>query len=410
VFGILQRYVMGEVLRAFFLALLTVTSIIVLFMVMIEASKMGLSPSEIAHLVPFMIPGSLVYTIPVSLLFSVTVVYGRLASDNEIIAAKTAGLSTLYVLRPAFILGLGLSALLLYLSYDPIPSATHRAKKIIMADMEDMFYKFLKMERQFDNPRWPFLIVVRDIDTDGRTMLDATFKHRTSGGRRNGQGNAQGFDTIVQASKARIHFDEDHNEARVYLDNAEISNPTKDVSLINDQILPIPIPQASDRPGMNAKRVQEQTTPELIQEQAKFLMLMAKERKRQAMVASLGIGMGMLERVNWKYVQGAFNDYTSWQMQWRALETEKHQRVAMSCGSLFFVLLGAPVGILFARRDFLSAFISCFVPIIILYYPLILLGGNMGRDEVIPPVVALWLGNIVLAVLSGLVLPSVMKH
>ena len=36
---ILQRYVMGEVLRSFALALLTVTSVIVLFMVMIEASK-----------------------------------------------------------------------------------------------------------------------------------------------------------------------------------------------------------------------------------------------------------------------------------------------------------------------------------------------------------------------------------
>ena len=55
-------------------------------------------------------------------------------------------------------------------------------------------------------------------------------------------------------------------------------------------------------------------------------------------------------------------------------------RIALACGSFFFVLLGAPVGILFARRDFLSAFITCFVPIIILYYPLMLLGVNLGKD------------------------------
>ena len=46
---------------------------------------------------------------------------------------------------------------------------------------------------------------------------------------------------------------------------------------------------------------------------------------------------------------------------------------------------GAPVGILFARRDFLSAFITCFVPIIVLYYPLMLLGVNLGKEDVINP-------------------------
>ena len=68
---------------------------------------------------------------------------------------------------------------------------------------------------------------------------------------------------------------------------------------------------------------------------------------------------------------GSYNEY----------ETEKQIRVAQSFGSLFFVLLGAPVGILFAKRDFLSAFISCFVPIILLYYPLMLLGDEPGQGE-----------------------------
>ena len=57
----------------------------------------------------------------------------------------------------------------------------------------------------------------------------------------------------------------------------------------------------------------------------------------------------------------------------------------MACGSLFFVILGAPVGILFARRDFLSAFITCFVPIITLYYPLMLFGVNLGKEGSMEP-------------------------
>lgn len=401
---ILQRYVMGEVLRSFLLALLTVTSVIVLFMVMIEASKMGLSPTEIVNLVPYVVPGSLPYTIPVSLLFAVTVVYGRLASDNEIVAVKTAGLSAWTVLRPAFVLGLGLSALLLYLTHSAIPLANYHAKLIIFRDMEEMFYKFLKKEHQFINPNWPFVITVRDIDADGRTMLDPTFKHRAG----TGPANRNRYDAVIQAKRAVIHFDTDRHMARVYLDGAEVSDPRKDVSLINGQWFDMDIPQ--ERSILNEKKIQEFTIPEIALEQARYRKLMAKERKRQAMAASLWVGMGQMNRIGWAQVHRSFVDYGVWEMQWRALETEKHQRIAMSCGSLFFVLLGAPVGILFARRDFLSAFISCFVPIIILYYPLILLGTNMGKDAILNPVIALWLGNTVLAVLSGLVLPSVMKH
>ncbi len=98
--GILQRYVIGEVVRSFGLALLTMTAIFVLFMVAAQARDIGLSPGDISHLVPYVIPSTLPYTVPVSLLFAATVVYGRLAGDNEIIAIKTAGLSVWSVLRP----------------------------------------------------------------------------------------------------------------------------------------------------------------------------------------------------------------------------------------------------------------------------------------------------------------------
>ena len=83
---------------------------------------------------------------------------------------------------------------------------------------------------------------------------------------------------------------------------------------------------------------------------------------------------------------------------------------AQAFGTLFFVFLGAPVGIIFAKRDFLSAFISCFMPIIIVYYPLMLLGVNMGKEDVLNPVVALWAGNVLLCVLALFALRPVIRH
>lgn len=399
--GILQRYVMGEVLRAFSLALLTLTTVIVLFMVMIEATKMGLTPAEIFNLVPYVVPGSLPYTIPVSLLFSVTVVYGRLAADNEIVAVKTAGCSALMVLRPSIMLGVVLSILMLFLTYVPIPKANNYAKLIIFQNMEEMFYKQLKQKHEFNNAKWPFLIQVRELE--GKRMLDATFKRRKSGSK-----DPNDYDVIIRADEAVLHFDTERSVAKIYLDGAEVLEAKNDVSLINDSSFEMEIPP--ERQLLKEKRIQEMTTPDLVEEQAKCRQKMSEERKRQAMAAGLFIGTGRFNRIAWNFVHRSFVDYGTWELNLRQYETEKQQRVAMACGSLFFVLLGAPVGILFARRDFLSAFISCFLPIILLYYPLILLGTNMGKDDLLEPTIALWLGNMVLAVLSGFVWPSVMKH
>ena len=82
-----------------------------------------------------MIPASLPYTVPVSLLFAATVVYGRLASDNEVIAVKTAGLSAMVLIWPSIILGLFLSvASSASSARRQIPQSTNAAKKVIFRE------------------------------------------------------------------------------------------------------------------------------------------------------------------------------------------------------------------------------------------------------------------------------------
>ena len=54
------------------------------------------------------------------------------------------------------------------------------------------------------------------------------------------------------------------------------------------------------------------------------------------------------------------------------------------------------MGILFAKRDFLSAFMTCFLPVIGAYYPFMLLGMNLGKEGQLDPRIALWIGNVIL--------------
>ena len=197
---------------------------------------------------------------------------------------------------------------------------------------------------------------------------------------------------------------------RVHLDQAEIQNYGKDddVALINQNILEMPIPQ--DSQFAMEKSIQEYTNEEIERELIKARRKIATDRKQQAITVGFQFATGRLDDVKWAEVQRAFIEHAYWQSRVDQFETEKQLRTSMAFGSLLFVILGAPVGILFAKRDFLSAFISCFVPIITLYYPLMLFGVNLGKEGSMEPTKALWIGNLVLAVLSVWVYPKIIKH
>jgi lipopolysaccharide export system permease protein len=82
------------------------------------------------------------------------------------------------------------------------------------------------------------------------------------------------------------------------------------------------------------------------------------------------------------------------------LELELQKRPAESLGCLCFVLVGCPVGIWFSRSDYLSAFITCFLPIVFVYYPLMLCGLNVARTGKMPPGLAIWGANAVMGVIA----------
>ena len=83
-----------------------------------------------------------------------------------------------------------------------------------------------------------------------------------------------------------------------------------------------------------------------------------------------------------------------------AIDTEIQMRPALALSCLCFVLIGCPIGIWFSKRDYLSAFITCFLPIIVLYYPLLLSGINMAKSRQLNPVLALWAANALMLVIA----------
>ncbi len=91
------------------------------------------------------------------------------------------------------------------------------------------------------------------------------------------------------------------------------------------------------------------------------------------------------------------------------LRTEPPRRWANGFSCLSFVMVGSAMAIRRRNANALSSFFVCFLPILIVYYPLLILGVNQAKDGVLPPE-AVWLGNLVLAVWALWLLRRVLRY
>ncbi len=63
-----------------------------------------------------------------------------------------------------------------------------------------------------------------------------------------------------------------------------------------------------------------------------------------------------------------------------------------------------------ARRQVLTSFFMCFLPILLLYYPVALLMMDQSKSGVLNPAWAMWTGNAILVPFALVTLRKVLKH
>jgi lipopolysaccharide export system permease protein len=83
------------------------------------------------------------------------------------------------------------------------------------------------------------------------------------------------------------------------------------------------------------------------------------------------------------------------QNQLHRLELVTWRRWANGFSCLFFVMVGAPLAIRLRNADVWTSFGLCFLPILLVYYPLLMYGLDRAKCGALPPY-SIWLGNVVL--------------
>jgi len=314
------------------------------------------------NVLPYFVPIALSHLVPLSLLVASIFVFGRFSEDNELTAIKASGGSLAKIIHFPFLFGLVLTGVTFWLNTTLIPHCyaqtqiltVNAFKKVLMSP--DLVNRTIKLEN--------YRIYYQDIK-DG-ILKDLAVVELDANGH---------LKQHIKAESGRLEFDED--KALLTL---KLANVIQTHWSISDKG---PVHQAirssTLNMGLNLSR------------------LMIPKRKNLASLSNAAISR-MIKR-------NETDIYRPWQ-----LATEKHQRRALGLTPFIFLLIGMPIGIVIHKGSKVAGLgLGCLV-VFLGYYPLNILGNFLGATDQVMPQLAVWLANVVVAVIGLVFLYFVVRR
>jgi len=146
------RYITGQVIKTF---LLTVSIVTVLWVFVAALQLMRhhhVGPVQFLVAVPLLAVASLAYTLPLGVLFSVSVAYGRMSAENEISAMAWNGVHLGWAMTPALGVALAATAASLYLNTEVVPAAMRARDAVVSVGLMDAVDRNLLYAAQSQEP------------------------------------------------------------------------------------------------------------------------------------------------------------------------------------------------------------------------------------------------------------------
>ena len=393
----LTRYILLEILKIFVVSLIALTALILLIGVGRELLRKGLGAVAVIQLLPYVLPISLQFAFPATALFSICCVYGRMAGDGEVSTVKASGISPLRLLQPGLIFAALLSPIAVTVSDLAVSWGRPGVNRVVLMSIVDIAYRVLDSQHSY-TPDHGFSIHVRDVQ--GKTLVHPTItKHHSDGG-----------STKLTARTGELRLDADSQSLVLkVVDSQIIDGHRLRSSDPGEREWRIPLSRTEDETDISSQSPSELP-----------LRLISRERIRQDQLQHRAIGQmaahtgfsiltSRAEEIAGGPGQKIEGDIKASQRRLIRLHTEPWRRWAEGCSCFFFVLVGAPLAMVLRTSDYWTTFGLCFLPILVLYYPLFIFGLEQAKDGSIPPY-GVWIGNIVLATIGLILIARVRRH
>jgi lipopolysaccharide export system permease protein len=262
-------------------------------------------------------------------------------------------------------------------------------RSMFLNDIEESLYAVLRKDHAINQPRLNYAMWVERVQ--GRKLIGPLFK------RRDAQGD---YDVVAKAREAELMVDVNNQQILLRMRNGLVSIDGGTSGYFEDKVWEVPLPELF-KPNRQ-RRPRSMTWTELLQHRKIEQQKVARSTEEIALTEAK-IDAGTAEPDMPQHLKNLKEMRQTAKMEVSAVDAELYMRPALALGCLCFVLLGCPTGMRLSKSDYLSAFISCFLPIVLFYYPIMLCGTNFARDGYCHPAVSI-LAADVLTVLAGLVL------
>ncbi len=297
------------------------------------------------------IPQLLFYTIPISILTSTLLVFGRLSSDSEITAMRSCGINLVRIARPIWLFSFLLSLLCFYISDQVIP-ITHYKTKSTISGLKNVSIDKLIEEGRFVDCTTNLSIFV------GQKMSNNFENIRIYDTR-------DGFRREITAQKGNLKTDPNTGKITLNLLDVRIA-PFKKGSpgAAYCDVLPIPF-DTQKKQRKYRKKVTNYTGLELIEEIHKL-----QNSPQEGEPASKNVVKCSLFRV------------------------ELHKRIVMALSCFIFALVGVPLGVQSHRKE-TSLNLAMSLGLIVFFHLFMGLAGSMAKHPAIHPYLIAWVPIVV---------------
>jgi len=355
---ILDRYILREILRyagvslGVFLFILMIPEVLKLSELLAQEN---IPLPQVALLFVSVVPGKLIWVVPMTVLASLLVGLSRVAADSEVVALQAVGISPTRLLRPTVVFGLagGLVTLAATAWWGPLGARTlQQLRTELAAGQASTEVRAGVFDERFPN----FILYVQNVEPATGQWRGVFLAHLAD--RENPRLTLAASAVAVpepELGRFRLHLSDGSTHSYSLEQPEQYS-----VSTFAESVVTVPLPS---KPA-------------------------SVETRRNA-----DLGLGALWRAS---LDGPL---------WRAARADFHRRLALPAACLLFALAALPLGLLAQRSGKPVGFVVA-VLVAIGYYLVFLTGDRLAREGKLLPILGVWLANAALLLPALLFFPS----
>lgn len=377
--SILKRYIIRQVFTVFFVCLIVFTFVLFIgnMLRIIDMMSKGISGIVILKFLTLLLPFMLSYSIPISILTAVLLVFARLSADNEITAIRANGINLKYVFKPVLICTMIIVCLSFYINDKVRPNAIFSGRKLLLGiGMEEPMFNVSSGRFNEIFPNYVIYVGQKEGKTLKRVIVYKFEKER--------------LNSVITAESGQVF--------------CENKKPNMYLKLYNGVIEEIPQKeQASGK--INRMQFDTYNVEFNMDEQIKDISKIPK-KEREMTNGELARRIENLQKkilhTNYKQLMPNINQEIS------AIKTRIHNRLAISFSSLVFILVGIPLGIKVHRSETsIGAGISLIL--VSAYYFLMTFGEAFGDKPSFYPWLIMWVPNMILFIIGVVLIHRLLK-